>query len=48
VAALREAVVADPPSVDSPSVAGLPGSWDEALREVVPWLHATILELRGS
>ena len=48
VTALREVVASGPPTADRRSAAGLPNSWDEALREVVPWLHATIAELRGS
>lgn len=45
VAALRDAVG----SIGAPHVTGplaLPATWDEALRDVVPWLHRTIEELR--
>jgi hypothetical protein len=44
VAALDEAVAATPRT--KPSVQ-LPTTWDEALREVVPWLVAQVRELQG-
>jgi hypothetical protein len=48
VTALTEGVAAaeraDPPA----SAEAVPASWDVALRDVIPWLLATVAELRGS
>jgi hypothetical protein len=44
VAALRDAVAAPPAA--SPSIS-VPATWDQALREVVPWLAAQVRELLG-
>jgi hypothetical protein len=44
VAALRTAVAAAPQAAPALSV---PATWDDALREVVPWMTSQIRELRG-
>jgi len=44
VAALRAAVSASAPAVPALSV---PATWDDALREVMPWMASQIRELRG-
>jgi hypothetical protein len=47
VEALRTAVTAPRPSDSTMPDVAVPGTWDEALRDVVPWLAAQVRELRG-
>src|SRR5699024_9234737 len=47
VAALAEGVAAAERADPTPSEAAVPASWDVALRYVIPWLLATVAELRG-
>ena len=46
VAALRDAVASSIAPGRQVSPTTLPATWDESLRDVVPWLERTIHELR--